>query len=123
MHRTPPLRSASGITRGLALDLNTPPPTEPTLSVTSMLHSMGSPMSVVAPVFTAAGSGPTSRMSPLVDGSGSPPSAVERALVSGVASYATGGSPSVADASHESGEPVAALLQVKLMSVLRLTRV
>ena len=107
LHRGP-LLPTGGTARGLALDLNTPPPTEHTISITSVLPTLGSPTSAVAPVFATAGSGPMARMSPLLVGMGSPVvDAVERSMVSGVATHATGGS--VAEPIQEPGEPVSLL--------------
>jgi len=104
LHQTP----LQGIAQGLALDLNTPPPTEPTLSIPSMLPTMGSPTSTIVPAFTAAGSGPTAGMSPLLVGTGSPVvDTVERGLISGVVTRATGGS--VVDAVQEPGGRVSLL--------------
>jgi len=100
-----PLQHTGGIAQGLALDLNTPPPTQPTLGITSMLPTIGSPTSTVGPAITAGGSGPRIGMSPLLVGVGSPVvGAVERDLVSGAATHATGGS--VAEPIQEPGEPV-----------------
>ena len=104
LHRAP-LQPASGTAQGLALDLNTPPPTQPTLSITSMLPTMGTPTSTVVPAFTAARNGPITGMSPLLVGIGTPVvGTVERGLVSGVATHATGGS--VAEPVQEPAEPV-----------------
>jgi hypothetical protein len=103
-HRHPPLQSTSGVARGLALDLNTPPPTDATLSITSMLPAMASPTSTVVPAFPAAGSGPTTETSPLLVGVGSPVvGAAERGLGTGVRAHATGGS--TAGAGHKCGGP------------------
>ena len=107
LHRAP-LQSTGGTAQGLALDLNTPPPTEPTLSITSVLPVLGSPTSTVPPAFPAAGSGPVTGMSPLLVGTGSPVvDAVERCMVSGVATHATGAS--MAEPIQEPGEPVSLL--------------
>ena len=107
LHRGP-LPPTGRTARGLALDLNTPPPTEHTISITSVLPTLGSPTSAMAPVFATAGSGPMAGMSPLLVGMGSPVvDAVERSMVSGVATHATGGS--VAEPIQEPGEPVSLL--------------
>jgi len=85
LHRAP-LQPASGTAQGLALDLNTPPPTQPTLGITSMLPTIGYPTSTAVPAFTAVRSGP-------ITGIGSPAvGAVERDSVSGVSTHATSGS-------------------------------
>ena len=92
LHRAP-LQPTSGIPQGLALDLNTPPPTQPTLGITTMLPTIGSPASTVTPAFAAASrSGSITGMSPLLVGIGSPVvGSVERGLTSGAATHATGG--------------------------------
>jgi hypothetical protein len=43
LHRAP-LQTASGVPQGLALDLNTPPPTQPTLGIATVLPTIGSPI-------------------------------------------------------------------------------
>lgn len=104
LHRTS-LQSASGTAQGLALDLNTPPPTQPTLGLTSMLPTICSSTSTAVPAFTAVRRGPTTGMSPLLVGIGSPVvGTVERGLDSGVPTHATGGS--AVEPVQERGEPV-----------------
>ena len=117
MHRTP-LLPASGTAQGLALDLNTPPPTQPTLGITSMLPTLCSPASTAIPAFTSVRSGPITGMSPLLVGIGSPVAGtVERGSDPGVPTHAAG--VSAVEAVQESGEP-ASLLDV-LMRERRVT--
>ena len=107
LHRTPH-QPASGTAQGLALDLNTPPPTQPTLGITSMLPTIGSPTSTAIPAFTAVRSGPITGTSPLLVGIGSPAvGAAERGLISDVPTHATGGS--VVEPAQEPGKPVSLL--------------
>ena len=107
LHQTS-LQSASGTAQGLALDLNTPPPTQPTLGFTSMLPTICTPTSTAVPAFTAVKGGPTTGMSPLLVGIGSPAvGTVERGLDSGVPTPATGGS--AVEPVQERGEPVSLL--------------